>query len=100
MKELKELLHKCWIQAQKKLHDPLTVKGFKSFCDEHLKEPVKQDKCEKCGKSFIPVDSINYHCQECQPCTSIADADIKQDKGIEGTCELCGKSIHDCDYPM
>jgi hypothetical protein len=78
-KELKELLHKCWIQAQKKLHDPLTEKGFKSFCDEHLKVPVKQDKgCKFDGKCAIKPSKFSHCPDECE-----IYEPIKQDKGIE-----------------
>jgi hypothetical protein len=27
--------------------------------------------CETCGKDFQPIDKVNYHCQECQPCKAI-----------------------------
>jgi hypothetical protein len=36
--------------------------------------------CETCKKEFIPIDKINYHCQECQPCKPV---DKTMNKEIE-----------------
>jgi len=29
--------------------------------------------CESCGDEFKPIDKLNFHCEDCQPCKPLAN---------------------------
>lgn len=43
--------------------------SFKLVLEAHL----SSETCERCEAQFIPIDTMNFHCQECQPLPSFSE---------------------------